>query len=193
MKTRHILTAMLAVTVMIISSGCGTVSLDAVSQDTIGLAKDQSLTYTIVADFDEEYYDVDELTAMAEAETEESGLGIRVSSAEVTDNVLSFTYEMDSADDYQTFMETSCYLGTIASAFSDSYKLQVTVTSVKDQFQITLADVSHTDYSLFIWNEIIAVRCPGKVVYYSTNLELTDDYDVVPLADSTGPYFVVYR
>ncbi|MCD7738549.1 MAG: hypothetical protein LUH58_05865 [Lachnospiraceae bacterium] len=192
MKTRPVLAALLAA-IVLITSGCGTVSQEAVSQDTIELAKDGSLNYTIVADFDETYYDVDELKDMAEEETLDSGLGIRVGSAEVTDSVLSFTYEIDSAADYQTFMETSCYLGTIASAFSDSYKLQVTVTSVKDQSQLTLADVSHTDYSLFIWNEIIAVRCPGKVMYYSTNLELTDDYDVVPVSDSTGPYFVVYR
>lgn len=192
MKTKYILTALLAAAVVMMW-GCTTASLEAVSQDTIELKDDQSLTYTIVTDFDEDYYDVDELTAMAEEETEKSGLGIRVGSAFVTDDVISFTYEMDSADDYQTFMETSCYLGTIATALSDSYKLQVTVTSVKDQTQSILADVSHTGYSLFIWNEIIAVRCPGKVMYYSTNLELTDDYDVVPAADSTGPYFVVYK
>ncbi|MCD8067638.1 MAG: hypothetical protein LUE87_01845, partial [Lachnospiraceae bacterium] len=165
MKTKHILAALLAVTVLM-TSGCGTVSQEAVSQDTIELKKDGSLTYTIVADFDEAYYDVDELKDMAEEEAQDSGLGIRVGSAVVTDNVLSFTYEIDTAADYQTFMETSCYLGTIDSAFSDRYKLQVTVTTVKDQSQLTLADVSHTDYSLFIWNEIIAVRCPGKVMYY---------------------------
>ncbi len=185
----------LVVTLMVglFLTGCGSSSSGTFSQDTIALKKNRSLTYTIVTDFAESYYDVEELTEMADEEAGETGLGVRVQSAEVTDGMIQFTYEMDSDSDYASFMNTSCYLGTISSAMSDSYRLKVTVNSTKDDTQVMFADVSHTDYSLFIWNEIIAVSCPGKVMYYSTNLELTDDYLVVPQSDSSGPYYVVYK
>ncbi len=191
MKIRTILIWTLMIGICL--TGCGTSSAAAFSQDTISLQKDDSLTYTIVADFAESYYDVDELTQMAEEEVQETGLGVSVQSAQVTNGVIQFTYEMDSDEDYAAFMSTSCYLGTISSALHDSYRLKVTVNSVKDDSLVTLSDVSQTDYSLFIWNEVIAVYCPGKIMYYSTNLELTDNYSVVPLDDSTGPYYVVYK
>ncbi len=191
MKIRTILIMTLMTGILL--TGCGSSASSTFSQNTISLQKDRSLTYTIVTDFAESYYDVDELTQMAEEEVSETGLGVSVQSAQVTDGVIQFTYEMDSAEDYASFMSTSCYLGTISSALSDSYRLKVTVDSVKDDTQVTLADVSHTDYSLFIWNEEIAVGCPGKIMYYSTNLEMADDYSVVPLDESTGPYYVVYK
>ncbi|MCD7750564.1 MAG: hypothetical protein LUI10_02290 [Lachnospiraceae bacterium] len=191
MKIRHILPAVLIVSMFL--TGCQTSEISTFDRDTIELAKDQSLTYTIVTDFEESYYDVDELTQMADEEADQTGLGIRVQSAEVTAGVIRFTYEMDSASDYETFMDTSCYLGTISSAFDDNYRLKVTVNSVKDDSQIILSDVSRTDYDIFIWNEVIAVCCPGKIMYFSTNLELTDDYSVAPLSESTGPYYVVYK
>ncbi|MCD8379322.1 MAG: hypothetical protein LUC95_03135 [Lachnospiraceae bacterium] len=191
MKIRHILPVVLIVSLFL--TGCGTSEISSFDRDTVELEKDQSLTYTIVTDFGESYYDVDELTQMAGEEADETGLGVRVQSAEVTDGVIRFTYEMDSASDYEAFMDTSCYLGTIASAFDDNYRLKVTVNSTKDGSQIILSDVSRTDYDIFIWNEVIAVCCSGRIMYYSTNLELTDDYNVVPLTDSTGPYYVVYK
>ena len=90
-------------------------------------------------------------------------------------------------------MGTSCYRATVGQALKEGYKSDTQLTSAKDGRTILMKDDSIQGYQLFVWNESVAVRCDGNVLYFSSNLSVSGKTDVVPKEESTGPYYVVYK
>lgn len=173
-------------------AGCG--STEAIKVDTLSIFRDGTATYTIISDFSEPYYDVEELKAMAQEEVDVYGTGIQISGAEVTAGVLNFQYTFDSLSHYAKFMDTSCYKSTVADALSNGYKAETRLISAKNSSNvIQMNDASIGKKNLFVWNEAVNVRCDGNVQYYSENLTLLNETDVQPKEGSTGPYYVVYK
>ena len=188
MKKTRILGLLFAVVLCIV--GCG--SSAEIKVDTLSISGNGAATYTIISDFSEPYYNLEELKSMAQKEVEAYGTGVQISSAEVTDGVLKFQYTFDSLSHYSRFMETSCYQGTVAAALANGYKADTKLTSAKGG-SLTMSDSSIRERNLFIWNEEVAVRCDGSVVCYSENLSLSGKTDVQPKEGSVGPYYVVYK
>lgn len=191
MKKNRVVGLVLAVLLCLV--GCVNTQT-AVTTDTICLSDQGTLTYEIVSDFSESYYDVTELTQMAQEEINAYGVGVSISKAAVENGVLRFAYTFDSALHYAAFMETSCYQNTVAAALANGYKSDTQLFSVKDaERMLTIGDASIRERNLFIWNEDVAVRCDGTVLYYSENLNVINKTDVEPKEGSAGPYYVVYK
>lgn len=182
---------LLALSAAICLTGCG--SEAAIETDTLALSKSGTAAYSILSDFSKDYYDLEELKALAEEEITEYGTGVSISQANVEEGMLHFQYTFDTLSDYASFMDTRCYSATVAKALKDGYKSTTEVVSVKDGTVKTLGDEKLSEYHLFIWNEDIAVRCSGKVLYHSSNLTLLNKTDVQPVEDATGPYYVIYK
>lgn len=189
MKKRTVAGLILAAAIGCLS-GCGTADID---RDTLSLSKEGTATYTILTDFSEPEYDLEELMDMAEAEVTAYGAGVEITKSDLEEGRLHFEYTFDSLRDYADFMDTSCYMGTVAQAGQNRYHLSAQMTSVKDGREYAIDVESMGDYNIFIWSEAVAVRCDGEVLYYSSNLEAVSKVDAAPLSDSTGPYYVIYK
>ncbi len=170
-------------------AGCGS---RVIETDTLSLSKDGTASYTIVSDFSKPYYDLEELKTMAAREIAQYGSGVQISEAIVEEGTLHFSYTFDTLSGYAGFMETSCYQGTVAQALREGYKSDTVLNAVKGS-KVTMKDLDNDKHHLFIWNESIAVRCTGNVLYFSDNLSTSGKKDVVPKGDSTGPYYVIYK
>ncbi len=187
MKKKQIIGLLFAAVMCL--TGC---SGSPIEKDTISLSKNGTVTYTIVSDFSKAYYDLEELKAMAAEEVTEYGAGVQIAEALVEEGTLTFVYQFDSLSHYAGFMETACYQGTVAQALQAGYKQDTLLKAVKGD-EVQMKDLNSDTHHLFIWNEPIAVRCTGKVLYYSDNLSVTEKTDAVPLGDTTGPYYVIYK
>lgn len=191
MKKSRVVGFVLAVLLCLV--GCANTQT-AVTTDTLCLSDQSAVTYEIVSDFLESYYDITELTQMAQEEIDAYGTGVLISKATVEEGVLHFAYTFDSLLHYAAFMETSCYQNTVAAALANGYKADTKLVSAKNADQVlTIGDASVRERNLFIWNEDIAVRCDGTVLYYSENLKVINKTDVEPKEGSVGPYYVVYK
>ncbi len=170
--------------------GCGRQA--AIQKDTLSLSGEGTVTYTIISDFSEPEYDLEELKQMAQEEIDIYGSGVQISQAEVAEGVLNFQYTFDSLAHYASFMETSCYSNTVAGALSQGYKSDTKLISSKNS-SVLMKDASISERSLFVWNEAVNVRCDGNVLYFSENLTPIGKTDVQPKEGSVGPYYVVYK
>lgn len=182
---------LLALSTVLCLIGCGREA--ALETDTLALSKSGTAAYSILSDFSKDYYDLEELKALAAEEIAEYGTGVLVSQANVEEGVLHFQYTFDTLSDYAAFMDTKCYNATVSKALKDGYRSTTEVLSVKDGTVKTLGDETLGEYHLFIWNEDIAVRCTGRVLYHSSNLTALNKTDVQPVEGSAGPYYVIYK
>ena len=171
-------------------AGCGNA---AIKTDTLSLLKDGTATYTIVSDFSEDYYDLEELKMMAQEEVTAYGSGVQITEAMVEEGVLHFQYDFESLSHYAGFMETTCYQGTVEQVIKNGYKPDAQLTSAKDESIVLMSDEAVQECQVFIWNEEVAVRCSSKVLYYSGNLKLNGRTDVIPKEGSSGPYYVAFK
>ena len=164
-----------------------------IQTDTLSLSKDGTATYTIISDFSEDYYDLEELKVMAQEEVTAYGSGVQITEAVVEEGVLNFQYAFDPLSHYAGFMETTCYQGAVEQAIKAGYKSDTHLASAKDGSTILMNDERIQRHQLFVWNEAVTVRCSGNVLYYSGNLKPNGKTDVVPKEGSSGPYYVVYK
>ena len=188
MKKKQIVGLLL--TAVMCLAGCSNAVIET---DTLSLSKDGTATYTIISDFSEDYYDLEELKVMAQDEVTAYGSGVQITEAVVEEGVLNFQYAFDSLSHYAGFMETSCYQETVEQAIKAGYKADTHLASAKDGSTILMNDEKIQRHRLFVWNEAVTVRCSGNVLYYSGNLRLKGKTDVVPKEGSSGPYYVVYK
>ena len=171
-------------------TGCGEAVIET---DTLSISRDGNALYTIISDFSDPAYDLNELLSMAQEEVQDYGTGVQITNAVVEEGILNFNYAFDSLSDYAEFMDTSCFHGTVAQALQEGFKSGTELLSAKGGSTVTIGDEALQKYQLFVWNEEVAVRCDGNVLYYSENLKLTGKKDVQPAGESTGPYYVIYK
>lgn len=188
MKKKQMVGLLLAATMCL--SGCGNA---AIKTDTLSLSGNGTATYTIISDFTKDYYNLEELTTMAQEEVLAYGSGVQITEAVVEEGMLNFQYTFDSLSHYAAFMGTSCYQATVGQALKAGYKSDTQLISAKDGSSILMKDEAIQGYQLFVWNESVAVRCDGNVLYYSSNLSTSGKRDVVPKEEAGGPYYVIYK
>ena len=171
-------------------TGCGQTAIET---DTLSIFGEGSAAYTIISDFSDPAYDLNELLDMAKEEVQDYGTGVQITEATVEEGILHFAYSFDSLSDYAEFMDTSCFYGTVAQALQSGFKSDTKLLPAKKGSEVTMGDESLKKYRLFVWNEEVAVRCDGNVLYYSENLSLAGKTDVQPTGESPGPYYVIFK
>lgn len=188
MKKKQIIGLLLVA--MMCLTGC---SEAVIETDTLSLSGNGTATYTIISDFSKDYYDLEELKEMAQEEVLAYGTGVQITEAIVENGKLNFQYTFDSLAHYTGFMETTCYQSSVEQALKNGYKSDTQLFSAKDGNTILMNDSSIQDYKLFVWNESVAVRCNGTVLYCSGNLSASGKTDAIPKEGANGPYYVIYK
>ena len=177
---RKILTGILMmICLSAVLSGCG--SDPKVTETTIEVKKNGSVIHTIVEDFSEEYYDLEELTALMldSCDAYNEGAGKKAVSV---------------GDDYASFNGQALFAGSIKDAYNAGYTLDVTLQPAREgESPISKDDLLNMgEKNLIIVREAVAVRMWGKPLYYSQDVEPAGDAKTVRVTDPDMLTYIVF-
>ena len=118
-------------------SGCGS-KAEEEETTTLELKKNGEIVQSIIEDFGESYYDLDELKSTTESMiagyNESAGSdNIKLQSAEVTDGVVHLVMTFRKSEDYTGLYRQALFSGTVKDAFNAGYDLDITLNSVKEE------------------------------------------------------------
>ena len=188
----------LAVPVLLVFlfTGCGQAVPKTIEESTLVIFKDGRLTAYLVGEFDKSYYDLTELTAMAQDEATEFGgtkdtAPVKMESVEPAQDGSSrvvVTYTFDSAGSYEDFIEDTLFYGTVEEALVKGYGSNVTLQNVKDDSLLTGRELSQEqERHLIVFcpkqtktpkvgeEKHLVISCPEKVEFLSGGAVLNQD------------------
>lgn len=179
-------------------TGCGG-SDSAVTATTIEVKKDGSVVHTIVEDFAETYYDMQELQNMIQTACSSynaaAGDGtVTVESAEETEGVLTVIMKYKDAAAYAGFNKLALFVGTVKDAYNAGYDLDVTLYSLQDESDAIGKEeiLGMGEKHIVILREAVDVRVWNKVLYASGDVLGTGDSRTVMVGDSTALTYIIF-
>ena len=178
---------------------CG-ITGGSVDTTTVSLEKDGTVTQTIVEDFSQPYYDMEELkgnlTSEISAYNAKAGEeeAIVLGNVELNDEkVIRVEMEFKSSADYKAFNEKELFAGTVADAYSAGYEF----TSMRDVNQegvvLSAADVLEKgDMNIVILEEAQQIKVPGNISYISDGVSVIETKRAVNLNEGQNA-FIIYE
>ncbi|MBD5444944.1 MAG: hypothetical protein HDR29_05265 [Lachnospiraceae bacterium] len=185
-KLRHTsMFILMIITLMYVMTGCGKVNASPSDMDTITIMKDGNIVQTIVDEFDQSLYSVDELSAMTQDKiklySEEDG-DIVCESVEENDNMVIVKISYKTGEDYTDFNDKELYFGTVSDASSSGY-------SVKDMIMNNGTPLSDEQFEQIKDNHVLILQTEAgeelgvnvydKIIYMSDNVALSGKKDAV--------------
>ncbi|WP_022778759.1 hypothetical protein [Butyrivibrio sp. AE3009] len=175
-RQAKVLTALLLIP-SIVLIGCGSSKVDST---TISIDKDGKVVSTIIEDFGESYYDLQELSDMATKEASVYNSDFMndkvflesVSKDEETGKV-TMVLSYNSASDYSHFNQVSLFYGTVSEALEKGYKISEQLVD-KDGNTLGEAGIQeHLDNHIIISSDKSNIKVPYNISYMSkgTNLK----------------------
>ncbi len=175
----------------VLLAGCGHVKLpEYISDTTVIVHEDGSVTYHLVGDFGETWYDLSELTSMAREEAEEfsgerAGGDVPAVTVEQVDFLadaphrVDVTYRFDSGESFGEFNGISFYFGTVEEAVSQGHTEGMVLKSVKDGTVKTEEQLGRDGAKKIIITDAKAlIYCPARVTYISDGAVVNEDGSV---------------
>ena len=171
-----------------------------VDTNTVAFDKNGEVTETIVEDFSQPYYDIEELKTDIQTEISQynakagSEDAVELGDVELTDEkVIYVEMEFKSSADYKDFNEKELFWGTVADAYGAGYEF----TSMRDVSQegivLSAKDVLEKgDMHIVILEEAQQVIVPGKIAYTSDGVSLVEESRAVNLNDGQKA-FILYE
>ncbi|MCD7724839.1 MAG: hypothetical protein LUI12_04710 [Clostridiales bacterium] len=165
-------------------AGCGQAKTPEVS--SVSIEKDGTVTHQIVGQFEQNYYETDGLTALAEERVEEYcadyGEGcVILESVEKEESTVQVTLKYAAPEDYAGFNHRELYLGTLEEAQEQGYTLEkVAFVSAKGE-PMELGYIEEPESKKIIIiatkpGEELLVTAYGKVLYINQSAD--SDIDV---------------
>ncbi len=171
-----------------------------VDTTTVSFDKDGGVTETIVEDFSQPYYDVEELksdiTSEVSAYNSKVGDEQAVTLGDVElgeDKVIRVEIHFKTCEDYKTFNEKELFWGTVADAYGAGYEF----TSMRDVQQegvvLSASDVLEKgDMHMIILEEAQQIIVPGKICYISDGVSVVEEKRAVNLNEGQNA-FIIYE
>lgn len=182
-------------------AGCAKEVVTDNGQSNISLSKDRTVIYRIRDDFEENYYNIDELSQMIseEASVYNSKYGdskVTLNKAEVNGSKTDVEILFATGEDYSRFNGESLFVGTGADYLASGRDSSVVLHGVKDESK----SISGEDITSMVKETIVVVDSsdtiflPAKAKYVSNNCEVSEDYRSVTRKSGTeGAVYVVYK
>lgn len=165
-----------------------------VASNTIEITENGEIVGYIVEPFDKEYYDIQELAVMVEAEINEYNTQKQTLVKEagrvpiVVDKVIMaedgsknavVAYKFYNAAVYEDFMGRKLFYGTVEEAIAAGYDVDKKLSKVKGGDLLT-GDLlqKNKDKKILILEDTVSVRLPQTVQFLSTNAQI-DGYGYV--------------
>lgn len=180
-------------------TACGMLGSE-VDTTTVSFDKNGAVTETIIEDFSQPYYDVDELKNDISAEI--SAYNTKAGDAEAIvlgdvelseEKQIRVEMEYKSHADYKDFNEKELFWGTVAEAYDAGYEF----TSMRDVTQegvvLSAADVLEKgDMHMVVLEEAQQVIVPGKIRYISDGVSTVEEKRAVNLNEGQNA-FIIYE
>lgn len=200
-------------------SGCGQTAVpEDIQESALSVSASGQLTFSLVGEFDRDYYDLAELRAMAEenvavfggnveagtdgtsaGRTGTDGTGtdpVTVKSVEAAQDGSSrvvVTYSFDSAESFESFLAyydlgERFFYGTVAEAAARGYEAVILRSAQSGDSMMAGALLQEPERHLIVTDTAAYVYCPDRVEYISEGAVLNQDGSV----DTTKASGLVY-
>lgn len=178
-----------------------------VTEPTLEVAKDGTLTAYLVESFEKEYYSLAELDTMVRTEvaeyaategldTKEGKEDIAVQSVEMAqDGSKQVVVALKFADSaiYEDYFGLKAFYGTVAQAVAEGYDLSAALTDAESGELFTSDMINkNKKKKILIIEDSVVVRCPDKVLYIGTNAMLRED-GFVDCTESEGLKLIIMK
>ena len=189
----------LTAAVMLTQAACGG-QKSAVTQTTIEAKKNGAIVHTIVEEFSEEYYDVDELNDMmtqaCSAYNETTGKeSVIIESTELTDGNLTVQMRYAKADDYTAFNKVPMFSGTVQEAVNAGYNLNVKMYPA-DGGEVSIGKeeiLEMKDRHLLILREEVDVEVWDDILYHTSNVMMTSESRSAKVVNDKTVSFILFE
>lgn len=169
---------------ILLLSGCGQIKKP--ENPAIVVSKDGRVTSYWMDVFDREYYDIDDLAAMVQAEAvaynaehREEGEPVSVKQVELSEDgsgKVRVTLEFNSPETFSRYTGSTLFYGTAAEAAAAGYDLSGQVADVKSNTTADAGEVTGKGQGhVLITDEKVWLYCPGKVTHISSGASVNQD------------------
>jgi len=196
---RKFLIIMLSIVCLMTMAACGN-QQSAVTETTIEVKRNGSVVHTIVEEFAEEYYSLEDLTqeihSACEAYNAAAGKErVVTESIELNDGILKVVMCYEDVSDYSSFNQVALFSGTIQKAIDSGYHLQVNLLPA-DGGEISIGPKELYEMKnahLLILREAVNVIVWDDVLYYTSNVMETDDPERVMVMEQDALSYIVFK
>ena len=174
----------------VLLSGCGqAVVPKEIMEPTLVIDSDGRVTAYLVGEFDKSYYNLSELTAMAQEEATEFSSASRDGTAPVTlksveaaedgSSRVVLAYQFDGTDSYKGFIGNELFYGTVEEALFRGYIQDVILQSVESEESLVRETLEEQkEKHMIITDAAAVIYCPEKVAYLSAGAVMKEDGSV---------------
>ena len=180
-------------------SGCGS-KAEEEETTTLELKKNGEIVQSIIEDFSESYYDLDELKSTTESMiagyNESAGSdNIKLQSAEVTDGVVHLVMTFRKSEDYTGLYRQALFSGTVKDAFNAGYDLDITLNSVKEEgATINKQDILDMgEKHIAVVRETTTVKTYGDILYISDDVTMGPDYRTATVTNGESLSYIIFK
>lgn len=180
-------------------AGCGS-KAEEEEATTLELKKNGEIVQTIIEDFGESYYDLDELKSTTESMIKEyngsaDGDNIKLQSAEVTDGVVRLVMTFRKSEDYTGLYRQALFSGTVKEAFNAGYDLDITLNSVKEEgTTINKQDILDMgEKHIAVVRETTMVKTYGDILYVSDDVTMGPDNRTAVVTNGESLSYIIFK
>jgi len=160
--------------------------------------KDGSIEATIVREFDETLYNVDELKSMMDDEISSynfDNAGDKITAGEVKceEGILTCVINYAGAEDYAGFNNRRFVIETYDEALASDI-VKISVKNVKDLSQVDFDMIEDNEYLyVLVTDETGVITFPGKVLYISDGVESISKNKADVTENMDGLAYIIYK
>lgn len=195
-KWKHWILAVMMVCVVWLA-GCESDQAE-FTKSGIEVSEDNTINAVIIENFTADYYQMEELKQfvaedVANYNTELGSTAVTVGESSMENGTIRLNLAFQNFDAYNGYMPEEVFIGDLQGAYDRGYNFDRTLnTAGKDGQTIARADLMNMGNSkVIVVTGDLCVRCPSKILYYSTGMTLLDSQTVS--ADTAGNYFIIYK
>lgn len=195
-KRKHWILSVMLVCMMALA-GCESEQAE-FTKSGIEVLEDETISAFIVENFTADYYQMEELTQfvaedVANYNAEMGNTVVTVGESSMDNGVIRLNLTFQTFDAYNGYMPEEVFIGNLQGAYDRGYNFERTLNSAEKNGQtIAREDLMNMGNSnVIVVTGDLCVRCPSKILYYSTGMTLLDSKTVS--ADTAGNYFIIYK
>lgn len=162
--------------------------------------KDGSVIHTIVEEFAESYYNLDEFKASVEEQIEVYNNTvdenrIQLNSADVSDGVIKVEMCFVKPSAYTGFYKKALFCGTIREAVNAGYDLDITLSSAENSdVKIGKTQILEmSDRHIIVVREAVPIRPYAEILYISGDVEVSEDRKEAIPGNSENLSYIIFK
>lgn len=178
-------------------SGCGA----SADYSSLRLNSRGGLTQTIVEDWDQEQYDKNELETQITLDIAAYGSAVHLDSIKTGDSTIIVKLTYDDVDTYTAYNNVPLFEGSISACQAAGYLLEGEFKDPEGETMDRTEVLNLGDgCTVLVFQEPVEVTVPGRIISYSSSLELTGKKTVKAVQDEgseevllSAPVYVIYK